>query len=53
MSEPFLRAGAGSLAEWIRWEPVGAITMDDAGDLMFPSVPPVPGIYRFTIKDRV
>lgn len=51
MSEPFPRAGAGILAEWIRWEPVGPITMDDAGDLVFPSVPPVPGIYRFTIKD--
>jgi ribosomal protein S19E (S16A) len=25
--------------------------MDDAGDLVFPSVPAVPGIYRFTIKD--
>ena len=51
MGEPILRAGAGILAEWIRWKPVGLITMDDAGDLVFPSVPPVPGIYRFTIKE--
>ncbi len=51
MSEPILRAGAGIPAEWIRWKPVGLITMDDAGDLVFPPVPPVPGIYRFTIKE--
>jgi hypothetical protein len=51
MGEPILRAGAGIRAEWIRWKPVGLITMDDAGDLVFPSVPAVPGVYRFTIKE--
>ncbi len=52
MGEPIPRAGAGVLAEWIRWKPVGPITMDDAGDLVFPPVPPVPGIYRFTIMEE-
>lgn len=51
MGEPILQAGAGVRAEWIRWNPVGSITVDDAGDLVFPRVPPVPGIYRFTIRD--
>lgn len=51
MGEPILRAGTGILAEWIRWKPVGPVTMDDAGELVFPPVAPVPGIYRFTIRD--
>lgn len=51
MSELIVGAGAGVRAEWIRWNPVGLITLDDAGDLVFPPVPPVPGIYRFTIRD--
>jgi hypothetical protein len=37
---------------WIHWKTVGQITRDRDGALVFPSVCPVPGIYRFTIKDR-
>jgi hypothetical protein len=37
--------------DWIRWTPVGPVSVDQAGDLVFPSVDPVPGIYRFTISD--
>jgi hypothetical protein len=36
---------------WIRWSPVGELGRDEAGDLVFPSVPAEPGIYRFLIQD--
>jgi hypothetical protein len=36
---------------WIRWAHVGQVSVDADGDLVFPSVRPVPGIYRFTISD--
>lgn len=36
-------------AGWIRWTHAGQVGVDDAGDLVFPPVDPVPGIYRFTI----
>jgi hypothetical protein len=36
---------------WIRWMQVGQVSVDRGGDLVFPSVRPVPGIYRFTISD--
>jgi hypothetical protein len=36
---------------WIRWTHVGQVSVDHSGDLVFPSVRPVPGIYRFTISD--
>jgi hypothetical protein len=38
--------------EWIRWIDAGPLAVDRAGDLVFPPVRAVPGIYRFTIKDR-
>ena len=49
--ETVARDGTGILAEWVRWNHVGPVSTDDAGDLVFPSVRPVPGIYRFTIWD--
>jgi hypothetical protein len=38
-------------ADCIRWTHVGQVSVDHGGDLVFPSVRPVPGIYRFTISD--
>ena len=37
--------------DWIRWAPVGQVGADHGGDLAFPPVRPVPGIYRFTVSD--
>jgi hypothetical protein len=36
---------------WIRWRPAGELSMDQGGDLVFPPVAAVPGIYRFMIDD--
>jgi hypothetical protein len=36
---------------WIRWRDVGAVEVDEDGDLVFPPVGAVPGLYRFTIRD--
>ena len=36
---------------WICWTQVGQVSVDHGGDLVFPSVRLVPGIYRFTIGD--
>jgi hypothetical protein len=36
---------------WILWMPVGQVRTDEAGDLVFPLVAAVPGIYRFMIDD--
>jgi hypothetical protein len=36
---------------WIRWRPVGQLSTDKAGDLVFPPVAAVPGIYCFMIED--
>lgn len=36
---------------WIRWRPVGQLSVDKPGDLVFPPVAAVPGIYRFMIVD--
>ena len=36
---------------WIHWTHVGQVSVDHNGDLVFPPVRPVPGIYRFTISD--
>jgi hypothetical protein len=38
-------------AGWICWRDIGQISVDHGGDLLFPPVHAVPGIYRFTIKD--
>lgn len=35
----------------IRWGPVGHVGRDQDGDLVFPPVAAVPGIYRFMIYD--
>jgi hypothetical protein len=49
-------AAPGTLAEipagLIRWVPAGQVVRDHAGDLKFPPVRPVPGIYRFTVEDQ-
>ncbi|MGH7139204.1 MAG: hypothetical protein ACREHD_25955, partial [Pirellulales bacterium] len=37
--------------EWIRWRPVGQLSRDEVGDLLFPPVAAGPGIYRFLIRD--
>ena len=36
---------------WIRWRPAGQLNIDENGDLVFPPVAAVPGIYRFMIDD--
>lgn len=36
---------------WICWRPVGQVGRDQDGDLVFPPVTAVPGIYRFMIDD--
>jgi hypothetical protein len=36
---------------WIRWRPAGQLSTDQDGDLVFPHVAAVPGIYRFMIED--
>jgi hypothetical protein len=36
---------------WIRWRPLGQVSMDQGGDLVFPPVTAEPGIYRFIIHD--
>jgi len=36
---------------WIRWVQVGQVSVSLDGDLVFPAVRPIPGIYRFTISD--
>ena len=36
---------------WIRWRPVGQLSRDQDGDLVFPPVAAEPGIYRFMIQD--
>lgn len=36
---------------WILWRAVGQLSIDKAGDLVFPPVAAVPGIYRFMIED--
>jgi hypothetical protein len=51
VSEPAQHTPAEIPAGGIRWRHVGQVRRDQAGDLVFPPVPPVPGIYRFTIKD--
>ena len=51
MSESTQPAPAEVPIDWIRWRQVGQISVDHGGDLVFPSVHPVPGIYRFTITD--
>jgi hypothetical protein len=51
VNEPDPRVGIADFAEWVQWKSVGHVTRDDAGDLVFPPVRPVPAIYRFTIKD--
>lgn len=48
---PAVVSPADMPAEWIQWIPVGPVSLDRNGDLAFPPVPPVPGIYRFTVKD--
>jgi hypothetical protein len=37
--------------DWIRWRPAGQLNIDADGDLVFPPVAAVPGIYRFMIDD--
>ena len=51
MSESAQQAAAEIPIDWIRWIPAGQVTVDGPDGLAFPSVPPIPGIYRFTIKD--
>ena len=36
---------------WIRWRPLGQLSLDQGGDLVFPPVTAEPGIYRFMIHD--
>ena len=51
MSESAQQTAAEIPIDWIRWIPAGQVTVDGPNRLVFPSVPPIPGIYRFTIKD--
>jgi hypothetical protein len=37
---------------WTHWRAVGQLSRDKGGDLVFPSVAAVPGIYRFMIEDE-
>jgi hypothetical protein len=32
-----------------RWEPIGPLSADEAGKLVFPQAPSAPGVYRFEI----
>ena len=34
----------------IEWKPIGSVTLDACGNLNFPTVPPLPSIYRFRIR---
>jgi hypothetical protein len=36
---------------WIRWRPLGQLSRDRVGELVFPPVGAEPGIYRFMIHD--
>ena len=36
---------------WIRWKPLGELSLDQGGNLVFPPVAAEPGIYRFMIYD--
>ena len=51
MSESAQLTSAEIPVGWIRWTRVGEVSVDHGGHLVFPSVQPVPGIYRFTISD--
>jgi hypothetical protein len=42
---------AGIPIDWIRWRSAGQLSTDQDGDLVFPRVAAVPGIYRFMIDD--
>jgi hypothetical protein len=47
------RRSEGTVSEAVslsfRWEPIGPLSLDSAGKLVFPVVPSLPGVYRFDL----
>lgn len=51
MTHPTTNARDNIPIGWIRWRPLGKLSIDQGGDLVFPPVTADPGIYRFMIHD--